>query len=73
MLRTVFRSTTPAFTWLDLVEPTRADLDAYVSAYPEAGGRLMAGILTLMSRRLRTMISRIASKEMEADFHELWH
>jgi len=52
---------------------TRADLDAYVNAYPEAGGRLMAGILTLMSRRLRTMISRIASKEMEADFHELWH
>lgn len=52
---------------------TRADIESFVSAYPEAGARLMAGVITLMSRRLRTMISRIAAKEMEADFHEFWH
>jgi magnesium transporter len=33
MLRTVFRSTTPAFTWLDLVEPSRADLDEIARTY----------------------------------------
>lgn len=52
---------------------TRTDIEAYVTAYPEAGARLMSGILTLMSRRLRGMIGRIAAKELEADFHEFWH
>jgi CRP/FNR family transcriptional regulator, cyclic AMP receptor protein len=52
---------------------TRADIEAFVTAYPAAGARLMAGIITLMSRRLRTMIGRIASKEIVADFHEFWH
>ena len=33
MLRTVFRSTSPMFTWLDLVEPTRADLDEIARNY----------------------------------------
>lgn len=33
MLRTVFRSSTPAFAWLDLVEPSRADLDEIARTY----------------------------------------
>jgi CRP-like cAMP-binding protein len=52
---------------------TRTEIDAFISAYPEAGARLMSGIITVMSRRLRAMNSRIVAKEMEADFHEFWH
>jgi len=33
MLRTIFRSTTPAFAWLDLVEPGRADLEQIAREY----------------------------------------
>jgi len=51
----------------------REDVDAFVSAYPEAGARLLAGLVTLMSRRIRRMNERLAAKEIEADFHEFWH
>lgn len=33
MLRTVYQSSTPAFRWLDLVEPTRADLESIAGEY----------------------------------------
>lgn len=33
MLRTIYRSESPAFTWLDLVEPSRADLDEIARQY----------------------------------------
>ncbi len=33
MLRTVYESPSPRFAWLDLVEPTRADLDEVVRKY----------------------------------------
>lgn len=33
MLRTVWQSTTPEFSWLDLVEPTRADLEQIAVQY----------------------------------------
>lgn len=39
----------------------REDLEAFVSAYPEAGAYLMAGIARLLSKRLRAMNARFAT------------
>lgn len=50
----------------------RDDIEAFVAAYPEAGARLLASLITLMSRRIRRMNERLAAKEIEADFHEFW-
>ncbi|MFD0892034.1 cyclic nucleotide-binding domain-containing protein [Luteolibacter ambystomatis] len=51
----------------------REDIDAFVTAYPEAGARLLAALVTLMSRRIRRMNERLAAKELESEFHDFWH
>ena len=50
----------------------RHDLDDFVSSYPEAGIRLLSGLLTGMSRRLRHMNERLVAKEIEAAFQSFW-
>jgi len=50
----------------------RHDLDDFVSSYPEAGSRLLSGLLTVMSRRLRHMNERLVGKEIEAAFQSFW-
>jgi CRP-like cAMP-binding protein len=50
----------------------RHDLDDFVSSYPEAGIRLLSGLLTGMSQRLRHMNERLLAKEIEAAFQSFW-
>jgi CRP/FNR family cyclic AMP-dependent transcriptional regulator len=57
----------------ELWRVTREDIDAFLTNYPEAGGRLLAAIVTQMCRRIRRMNERLAAKELEAGFHEFWH
>lgn len=51
----------------------RADLDAFVAAYPEAGAILLCGIIRVMSRRIRHMNEKLADRESMADISLLWH
>jgi CRP/FNR family cyclic AMP-dependent transcriptional regulator len=51
----------------------RADIEAFVAAYPEAGAVLLAGIVRMMSRRIRHMNDRLTSQESIADITMLWH
>jgi CRP/FNR family cyclic AMP-dependent transcriptional regulator len=41
----------------------RNDIDQFIKAYPEAGASLLAGIITIMSRRIRHMNDKIADCE----------
>lgn len=50
----------------------RSDLEAFTSAYPAAAARLLAGILSEMSTRLRRMNERLATREAEAAFQSFW-
>lgn len=50
----------------------RADLDAFMSAYPSAAARLLAGILGEMSVRLRRMNGKLATREEEEAFQSFW-
>jgi CRP/FNR family transcriptional regulator, cyclic AMP receptor protein len=51
----------------------RSDINAFVQAYPEAGTRLLAGIITCMSRRIRHMNERLANQESLANVERWWH
>ena len=50
----------------------RADLEQFTSAYPEAAARLLTGILAEMSKRLRRMNEKLATREAEAAFQSFW-
>jgi CRP-like cAMP-binding protein len=41
----------------------RADIDAFISAYPKAGSDLLTGVLTCMCQRIRDMNERLSSNE----------
>ncbi len=51
----------------------RADVEAFVSAYPNAGCDLLAGILTCMSRRVRHMNDRLSDHEAKSEIERMWH
>ena len=50
----------------------RGDLEAFMTAYPAAAARLLAGILSEMSTRLRRMNEKLATREAEAAFQSFW-
>lgn len=50
----------------------RSDLEAFMQGYPEASARLMIGILAEMSKRLRRMNEKLATREAEAAFQSFW-
>lgn len=50
----------------------RADLEAFMSAYPAAAARLLSGIMSEMSQRLRRMNEKLATREAEAAFQSFW-
>jgi CRP-like cAMP-binding protein len=52
---------------------SRSDIDAFVTAYPEAGSRLLSGIISCMSRRIRHMNERLADHESLANAERWWH
>lgn len=50
----------------------RSDLEEFLAAYPEAAGRLMIGLLSEMSRRLRHMNDKLASTELQSALQEFF-
>lgn len=52
---------------------SKEDIDQFVTAYPEAGARLLSGIIRCMSQRLRHMNERLADQESLADAERWWH
>lgn len=50
----------------------RDDLESFMSAYPAAAARLLAGILGEMSVRLRRMNEKLTTREAEAAFESFW-
>jgi CRP-like cAMP-binding protein len=51
----------------------RADIEAFVEAYPKAGCDLLSGILAGMSRRIRNMNERLTDHESQNELLRLWH
>lgn len=51
----------------------RADIEAFVEAYPKAGCDLLSGILAGMSRRIRRMNERLSDHEAESELLRMWH
>ena len=51
----------------------RNDLDDFLNAYPKAAGRLMIGLLSEMSKRLRNMNQKLSSTELQAALQEFFH
>jgi CRP-like cAMP-binding protein len=50
----------------------RADIDAFVAAYPEAGNRLLGGLLACMSKRIRHMNEKLVTAELESALRSFW-
>ena len=51
----------------------RADIEAFVAAYPVPGAILLTGVIQVMSRRIRHMNERLANREAIADVSLFWH
>ena len=51
----------------------RNDLDDFLNAYPEAAGRLMIGLLSEMSKRLRNMNQKLSNTELQSALQEFFH
>lgn len=60
-------------TFSQVWKARRNDLDAFLNAYPEAAGRLMIGLLSEMSKRLRKMNEKISSTELQNALQEFFH
>ncbi len=50
----------------------RTDVEQFSDAYPAAAAKLMAGMLAEMSKRLRRMNEKLATREAEAAFQSFW-
>ena len=50
----------------------RADIDAFVAAYPQAGNRLLHGLLAGLSRRIRNMNDKLGTAELESALRSFW-
>lgn len=50
----------------------RADIDAFVEAYPAAGARLLSGIIGVMCRRIRHMNEKLVDSETLAVMGKFW-
>ncbi len=50
----------------------REDFEQFKKSYPAAAAELLGGILREMSKRLRRMNERLATREAEAAFHTFW-
>lgn len=61
-----------AMEFSQIWKANRHDLDDFVASYPEAGIRLLSGLLTGMSRRIRHMNERLEAKEIETSFQSFW-
>lgn len=51
---------------------TREDLESFITAYPEAGNRLLTALVAEMSRRIRHMNEKLVKVEAEAAYQSFW-
>lgn len=59
----VASATVTAQEFSQIWKATRADIDQFVKAYPDAGAKLLSGIVTVMCRRIRNMNEKLADTE----------
>ena len=52
---------------------TREDINAFQQAYPEAAGRLLIGMISEMSKRIRHMNQKLASAELSNALQGFFH
>lgn len=50
----------------------RTDIDEFVNAYPEAGAKLLSGIVTVLCRRIRHMNEKLADTESVDILGKFW-
>ncbi|MCP5538141.1 MAG: cyclic nucleotide-binding domain-containing protein [Akkermansiaceae bacterium] len=51
---------------------TREDIEAFMTAYPEPGNRLLSALVAEMSRRIRHMNDKLVAVEAEAAYQNFW-
>ena len=65
-------ATVRAKTFSQIWKARRNDLDDFLRAYPEAAGRLLIGLLSEMSRRLRRMNDKVSNSELQNALQEFF-
>ncbi len=65
-------ATVTAQEFTQIWKANRQDIDDFVKAYPEAGAKLLAGIVTIMCRRIRHMNEKIADTEVAEILGKFW-
>ncbi len=65
-------ATVTAKSFSQVWRATREDIESFVTAYPEAGNRLLTALIGEMSRRIRHMNQKLVSVEAEAAYQSFW-
>ncbi len=61
-----------ARTFAQVWRANRSEIEAFVTAYPQAGNRLLSGLLACMSKRVRHMNEKLVSAELESALRSFW-
>lgn len=69
----VASATVSARTHSQVWRVSRNHIETFIAAHPGVGARLLAGILTVMSRRVRHMNEKFITAEMEASARRMLH
>ena len=65
-------ATVTAQEFSQIWKANRDDINLFVKAYPEAGASLLAGIITVMCRRIRNMNEKLADSETVDILGKFW-
>lgn len=65
-------ATVTAKSFAQVWKATREDLESFITAYPEAGNRLLTALVAEMSRRIRHMNEKLVTVEAEAAYQSFW-
>jgi CRP/FNR family cyclic AMP-dependent transcriptional regulator len=61
-----------AKSFTQIWKATREDIEAFTTAYPEAGNRLLTALIGEMSRRIRHMNEKLVAVEGESAYQNFW-
>jgi len=65
-------ATVTAVEFSQIWKANRDDIDAFVSAYPQAGAALLEGIIAVMCRRMRAMNKKVAETVVTDILSNFW-
>ncbi len=65
-------ATVTAQEFTQIWRASKSDIDEFVTAYPEAGGSLLSGIITVMCKRIRHMNEKLADSESMEILGKFW-